>query len=385
MPRPTQAIVDLGAIRHNLGVVRRLVGTHPRLLVPVKADAYGHGAVPVARLCEQAGADLLGIATVEEGAALRQAGIGLPLVLLGSILPAEATEVVRHGLTASLGDTAVAATLAAAAREAQTRVPVCIEVDTGMGRAGVHPWQRAAEFILDVHRRPEFLLQAVFSHFPGADEPDRSFAREQLRRLADVRAQVEAAGGQVPLWSMANSSAICDLPEAHLDLVRPGIMTYGYRPSPECRSADQLRPAMTLRSAIGFLKRANRGTPIGYGSTYRVPQDDSVVATIPIGYADGYRRALSNRAPVLVGGRRYLVSGRVSMDQTTVDLGPGAKAAVGDEVVLIGRQQGACVSVEEIASLLGTISYEVTCGIGARVPRVWVDRDAEGGTPPAKG
>jgi len=375
MPRPTQAIVALDAIRHNLGVVRRLVGPHPRLLVPVKADAYGHGAVPVARVCERARVDMLGIATVEEGIALRDAGIRLPLVLLGSILPAEAAEVVRHELTAALSESGVAAALCDAARRACRQTPVCIEVDTGMGRVGFHPWDRAHEFILDVLRRPELQLQFVFSHFPAADDPARSFAREQVRRFAVVRRKVEKAGGAAALWSMANSAAVCSLPEAHLDLVRPGIMTYGYPPSHDCGVGADLRPAMALHSAIVFTKRVPRGTPLGYGSTYRVEQDDSLVATIPIGYADGYPRALSNRGPVLVGGRRYRVAGRVSMDQTLVDLGPAAQAAVGDEVVLIGRQGDACVSVDEVADLLGTISYEVTCGISRRVPRVWVDSE----------
>jgi alanine racemase len=372
MPRPTQAIVDLGAIRHNLRLVRRLVGPQPRLLVPVKADAYGHGAVPVARLCEQLGAEMLGIATVEEGIALREAGIRLPLVLLGSILPSEVSEVVRHGLSATLSDRAVATALCAAARNAGVRAPVCIEVDTGMGRVGLHPWEQAPEFILDMLRQPELALQIVFSHFPSADGPDRAFAREQMRRFAVIRAQVEADGGRVPFWSMANSSAVCDLPESHLDLVRPGIMTYGCRPSPDCRVADALRPAMVLRSAVVFLKRVRRGTPIGYGGTYQVPHDDSLVATVPIGYADGYPRALSNLGPVLVGGRRYRVSGRVSMDQITVDLGPEGQATVGDEVVLLGSQGQASVSIDELAALLGTISYEITCGFSARVPRVWL-------------
>ena len=375
MPRPTQAIVDLAAIRHNLTIVRRLVGPAPKLLIPVKADAYGHGAVPVARLCVQFGVDLLGIATVEEGIALREAGIRLPLVLLGNILPAEAAAVVRHGLTASLSDAAVADALCLAARQAGERVPVFIEVDTGMGRVSVHPCEQAARFIVDTARRPELSLQAVFSHFPSADEPDTSFAREQVRRLQAVRSGVEAAGVPVPLWSMANSSAVCDLRETHLDLVRPGIMVYGYAPSPGCRAATDLRPALSLRSGIVFLKRVRRGTSLGYGRTYTVPADDSLVATVPIGYADGYPRALSNRAPVLIGGCRYRVSGRVSMDQITVDLGPEAQAQVGDEVVLIGAQGDAFVPADEIAALLDTIVYEVTCGISRRVPRIWIHAD----------
>jgi alanine racemase len=375
MPRPTQALIDLAAIRHNLAVVRRLVGPAPKLLIPVKADAYGHGAVPVARLCAQLGVDLLGIATVEEGLALREAGIGLPLILLGNILPTEAAAVVRHGLTASLSDADVAAALCRAARQAGQRVPVFVEVDTGMGRVGVHPCEQADRFITDIAGRPELLLQAVFSHFPCADEPDARFAHEQVRRLQAVRSRVEAAGVRVPLWSMANSSAVCDLPTAHLDLVRPGIMVYGYPPSPEARCGADLRPAMSLRSAIVFLKRVRRGTSLGYGRTYEVPVDQSLVATVPIGYADGYARALSNRAPVLIGGRRYRVSGRVSMDQITVDLGPDSQAQVGDEVVLFGQQGPSTVTVTEIAGLLDTIVYEVTCGVSRRVPRAWIHTD----------
>lgn len=376
MPRPTTAIIDLAAIRHNLGVVRALVGPRCRILVPVKADAYGHGAIPIARLCAQSGVDMLGIATVEEGAALREAGVRLPLVLLGAVLPAEAPDVVRHDLTASLGDAALAAALRQAARRAGRRVPVCIEVDTGMGRVGVHPWEQAAPFILETLQCPELTLEAVFTHFPNADAPDRAFAREQIRRFRVVRAQVEQAGGLVPLWSMANSTAVCDLPESHMDLVRPGIMTYGYRPSTCCPAAEGLRPAMALHSAIVFTKRVRRGTSLGYGAAYTVPEDHSLVATLPIGYADGYPRALSGRAPVLIGGRRYRVSGRISMDQITVDMGPGAQAAVGDEAVLIGAQGADAITVDELAALLSTIPYEITCGISHRVPRRWVDEPA---------
>jgi alanine racemase len=375
MPRPTQAVVDLAAIRHNLALVRRIVGPTTKLLVAVKADAYGHGAVPVARICTQSGVDLLGIATVEEGIALREADLRLPLVLLGNILPGEAATVVRYDLTATLSDGLVADTLCAAAREAGKRVPVFVEVDTGMGRVGVYPWEQAHHFIVATAGRPELSLQAVFSHFPTADEPDLSFAREQVRRLQAVRRAVAAAGVRVPWWSMANSSAVCGLPEAHFDLVRPGIMVYGYPPSSGCPYAAELRPAMSLRSAIVFLKRVGRGTSLGYGRSYQTAADGALVATVPIGYADGYPRALSNRAPVLVGGRRYRVSGRVSMDQITIDLGPASEAQVGDEVVLFGQQGDAAVSVAEIADLLGTIVYEVTCGVSRRVPKVWTGAD----------
>lgn len=377
MPRPTQAIVDLSCIRHNLDLVRRLVGPVPKLLVPVKADAYGHGAVAVARLCERQGVELLAVATVEEGIELRQAGVRLPVVLLGNILPEEARDVVCHDLTPSLSDAVVAEALCVAARHHGRRLPVFIEVDTGMGRVGFHPHEQAAGAIVGLARRPELDVAGVFCHFPNADEADKSFAMQQIARLRAVRQAVEAASVTIPLWSMANSSAVCDLPESHLDVVRPGIMVYGYRPSPDCRGGAELRPAMALRSRIVYLKRVAAGTTLGYGRSYTVPADQSLVATIPIGYADGYPRALSNRAPVLVGGRRYRVSGRVSMDQITIDLGPDSQAGVGDEVVLFGRQGNACITVDEIADLLGTITYEVTCGISKRVPRVWINGDPD--------
>jgi len=372
MPRPTEAVVDLACIRHNLAVVRRAVGPSPRLLVAVKADAYGHGAVPVARLCQAEGVDRFGVATVEEGIELRQAGIDRPIVLLGNVLPDEAAAIVRHGLTASISETGLATAVAAASRQAGRRSPVFVEVDTGMGRVGVHPAEQALGVIIDIARCPDLELDGVFCHFPTADEPDRAFARGQVARLLALRQAVAEAGVRVPLWSMANSSAVCDLPESHLDLVRPGIMVYGYPPGPGCRLADDLRPALSLRTRVVFVKRVRRGTTLGYGRTYAAPVDDSLVATLPIGYADGYPRALSNRAPVLIGGRRYRVSGRVSMDQITVDLGPEARAQVGDEAVLIGRQGDDEIRVEEIAALLGTIPYEVTCGIGRRVPRRWL-------------
>ena len=373
MPRPTQALISLGALRHNIMQVRARVGARCKILMAVKADAYGHGAVPVSRLARDLGVEMLGVAMLEEGIELREAGIQLPILVLGQLLADDADAAVAHDLTVSVADRALAQALATAAMKRETAARVFVNIDTGMGRVGVHPYTDAVAVVSDLLSVRNLSLDGVFSHFPASDETDKSLAREQVRRLMGIRRSLETQGLSIPIFSMANSAAIFDLPEAYLDMVRPGIMIYGSTGSPCVSDALQLRQAMTLRSAISFLKRVRKGTTLGYGMTYTVPVDDALIATVPIGYADGYSRALSNRAPVLINGERYRVSGRVSMDQITVDLGPTATAQVGDDVVLFGTQADAHIAVEEIAELIGTIVHEVTCGVSKRVPRVWTE------------
>lgn len=372
MPRPTKAVVDLDCIAHNIHAVRHHIGSRPALMIPVKADAYGHGAVPVARLCESLGVEYLAVASVEEGAELRDAGITLPTVILGGILPSEAQSAVDLDLTASVCDDVLGKALSGAALSAGKTVPVFINIDTGMGRVGCHPWEHGAHFVHSVQQLPGIAVQGVFSHFPASDAADRTFAERQLQRFAQVRRQVGEAGLHVKHWSIANSGAIYNLPRSFLTLVRPGIMIYGYPPSPHCRTDIPLRTAMTFTSAVVFSKRVRRGTTLGYGRTYRVPVDDSLVVTVPVGYADGYLRCLSNRAPVLIGGLRQRIAGLISMDQLTIDLGPDAMARIEEPVVLFGRQGDAFIGADELADLAGSIVNEILCALSRRVPRVYV-------------
>ena len=379
MPRPTVAVVDLAKVRHNILAIRDRIGPDRKILIAVKADAYGHGAVPVSRMAEAIGVDMLGLATVEEGVELRQAGIRLPMLVLGHILPEEAETAIRHDVTVSVCNLGVARAMSSAGQALGREAGVFVNIDTGMGRVGVYPLTEAAPFLEQVRLLPGLRLDGVFSHFPIADEADKAFSHDQIARLKAVVQAARARGIEVPIVSMANSGALYDLPESTFDMVRPGIMIYGFRPSPHVSDAFTVEPAMTLKSRIVFLKTVDKGTTLGYGRTYSVPRDRSVVATVPIGYADGYNRLLSNRGPVLVGGCRYTVSGRVSMDQITIDLGPEADARVGDEVVMIGRQGEEEIGAQEIADMLGTIVHEVACAVSKRVPRTWIDSDAEEG------
>lgn len=361
--RPTVVEVDLEAIRHN---VRRLKPPKAELLAVVKADGYGHGAAPVARAALQAGASRLGVALVEEGIALREAGIAAPILLLSEAPPGSEDEVVAHDLTPSVYTVAGARALGAAARRAGRSLPVHVKLDTGMHRVGLWPPEDAAPLCRTVLEEG-LELEGLFTHFASA-ESDPATTRAQLERfLAAVRA-VRAAGIAPRLLHAANSAATILHPEAHLDLVRPGAAIYGIAAGPGL--AEGLRPAMTLRSRVSFVKRLEPGERLSYGHRYRLDRP-GWVATVPVGYADGYPRALSNRAEVLIRGRRHRVAGSVTMDQLLVDCGEH-EVAPGDEVVLLGAQGDERITAEELADRAGTISYEIVTAISERVPRVHV-------------
>lgn len=368
------AAVDLGAIQRNLESVRGRVGDR-MVLAAVKANAYGHGAVEVSRMIEQTGcADWLGVALVEEAVELRQAGIGLPILKFSQPLDAaEAWAGVMADVTLAVVDEASIQLVADASRRAGRRASVHLKVDTGMGRIGCRP-EDAAELARRVDAAG-LDLGGVFSHLPVADLPDAEeveYTRAQARRFAEVCDAVEAARGPVPLRHLANSGGVLQHPETWFDMVRPGIMIYGSLPDPGCEASVPLEPVLSWTTRVSFVKDVAAGESIGYGRTWVAPVDTKV-ATVPVGYGDGYSRALSNRGRVLIGGRPYPIVGRVCMDQTMVDLGAGSAVAVGDEVVLVGRAGAEEITVSEVAELMGTIPYEVTCLINARVGRDWME------------
>ncbi|MGQ9780252.1 MAG: alanine racemase [Bacillota bacterium] len=373
--RPVWAEVDLDAIRHNVGEVRRLVGQRTKIMAVVKADGYGHGAVPVARAALAAGAEWLGVSLPEEGIALRRAGIGAPILVLGPLQPEQVEPVIRYGLTPTVCHRAAAEALAAAA--AGRKVGVHVKVDTGMGRIGLAPGE-VLSFVRWLRTLPGIELGGVFSHLARADERDKTHALGQLRLFTEVCAALRAAGIDPGLCHLANSAAVIDLPHAHLDMVRTGIMIYGLRPSAEVDlSRVTLRPALSLHARVVFVKRVPAGTGISYGHAYYT-KAPATIATLPIGYADGWTRLLSGKAEVLIGGRRYPMVGRICMDQAMVDLGDD-ETSIGAEAVLIGRQGAEEITADEVAEKLGTINYEVVCMIGDRVPRVYRGQGAEEG------
>jgi len=372
--RPTVLDVDLDALRHNFQTASDLSGGVP-LLAVVKGNAYGHGLVPVARALNAAGAAYLGVATVAEGQALRDARIGGPVLLMGGYLPEEAPDVVAARLTPAIFTTEQIEPLADAARAAGTRLPVHLKVDTGMGRIGFAP-EAAADAVGRVAARPELRLEAVFTHFAEADLADSSAAREQLARLMKLRAELGPEGAGVALWHVANSAALMRglRPEGEgvRSLARPGIMLYGEPPSSDFTPPRPLKPVATWRARLVQVKRVPAGTPVSYGRTF-VTKRESVIGTLPVGYADGYPRALSNRGRVLVGGRSVPVVGRVCMDMALVDLTDLARvaggAALGDEAVLLGTQGEGRITATEIANACGTIAYDILCAVSERVPR----------------
>jgi alanine racemase len=359
-------VVDLEAVRHNIRGIRQRVGDRRQLMAVVKADGYGHGALPVSRAALDSGAGCLAVAIPEEGQELRTAGIECPILVFGLIQPNEASKTIMAGLEQTVCSVELLDALDQESKSRGVTTSVHIKVDTGMGRIGLAPAD-VVEFARRAASCPNIVLKGVYSHFSCADERDKEFSRAQIRRFGEVLGALEAAGIAVPVRHMANSAGVLDLPEAHFDMVRPGIMIYGLYPSAEVSHSVELRPAMSFVTRICQVKVVPPGTPIGYGATF-VTDRKSRVATIPVGYADGYRRLLSNKGQVVVRGKRVPLLGRVAMDMCMIDVSSIPEARAGDEVVLFG----AGLPVEEVASIIGTINYEVVTGIGKRVPRVYV-------------
>ena len=361
--RPAWIEVDLNAVAHNVRAVRSFVGAGTGVMAVVKANAYGHGLIEVARAAADAGASMLGVAIPDEAARLREAGVDARVLVLGPVLPQQAEDVVRAGCAQVIGEEGAARALSTAAMRHGMRAKVHVKVDTGMGRVGVST-DRAPAFIQEVLELPGLELEGVMTHFSTADEEDLSFARDQLGRFR--RLLVEA--GVRPRWRhAANSGAIVYLPDAHLDLVRSGLLTYGIPPRPgPCPL--RLRPALSLKARITQLRTARKGENISYGRTF-VTSRESRLALVPLGYADGYSRGLSNRGEVLVRGCRARVVGRVCMDQFVVDVTEIGDVRAGDEVVLIGRQGCEEIAVWDVARAMDGIAHEVVAMLGARLSR----------------
>jgi alanine racemase len=368
--RPVWVEVDLSRIAHNMSEIRRLVKEPCELMAVVKADGYGHGALAVAHTVLGAGASRLAVAIPEEGIALREGGISAPILVLGSILPGQAEGVVRHLLTATVFDLALARALSAEAARQGKNVPVHLKVDTGMGRIGLFP-DDIVPFINQVMRLPHLVIEGVYTHFATADAADKTYARQQLELFEEVLKKIKDAGISIPLRHAANSAAILNLPESHLDMVRPGIILYGINPLGEKPPSINLEPALSWKAKIVYVKQVPGGTCISYGRTH-ITQGSACIATLPLGYADGLSRALSNRGEVLIRGQRAPIVGRVCMDQCMVDISRIEGMQIGDEAVLIGSQGKERLSAEEMARIIGTIGYEIVCNIGQRVPRVYV-------------
>lgn len=362
------AEVDLGCIRRNVARIKQMLQPGAALLAVVKANAYGHGEVEAAEAAIDGGADWLGVARVDEGAALRRAGIDRPILLLAqpplSALPAAA----EYKLTPTVYTEQAAR--AWAVQASGGRLPCHLKVDTGMHRYGV-PFDQAGDFIDLIRSIDGLELQGIWTHFAVADDVANAFTAQQHKLFVEL---LDNLGPKVDglIRHMSNSAGSLTFPEAHLDMVRPGIAIYGICPVRELIDTLKLEPAMSLKSRVGMVKRLPAGEAISYGQRYTLSRP-GLVATVPCGYADGLRRSLSNLGEVLIRGKRYLISGTITMDHFLVDLGDD-EVKVGDEVVILGRQGSEEVTAQEMADRLDTIPYEVVCGISARVRRIYLNR-----------
>lgn len=366
--RPTWVEIDLEAIGHNVARVKEIVGPAVEVMAVLKADAYGHGAVRVAQTAVLHGATQIATATLSEAIAIRRAGLDVPILILGYTPPWQAAEIVEYGLRATVFSREVARHLArAAVLRGAPPVPVHVKIDTGMARLGIRP-DSAPDFLRELAEMPGITIEGIFTHFATADDPDPGYALEQLGRFEALLAELTGAGWTFRYIHAANSAATLRLPESRFNLVRPGIVLYGLDPSPDVPCPPDFRPALTFKTRVAQTRRLAPGDTVSYGATWQAERE-SIIATLPVGYGDGFRRAPRTWESVLVRGAWAPIVGRVCMDMTMVDVTEIAGVKAGDEVILIGRQGDQELSAGEVARRLGTINYEVVTQILARVPR----------------
>ncbi len=368
--RPTIAEIDLGALRANYRALRR-VASHGALMVVVKADAYGHGAAAVAHALEAEGCRHFGIATIDEARELRRSGLEARIFLQAGFFAAQAREIVEMGITPFVFDISVIPALQEAAASAgRARFPIHLKIDTGATRLGVMP-ALLPDAIAALKSSPNLVLEGVCTLLANASDPESPVTDRQIEVFRGALDALCAAGLKPTILHVANSAALVLRPDSHFTIARPGLALYGLPPVAAVRDRVELRPVMTLKTRLMQLKRVPAGSGVGYGHTF-VTARESVIGVLPVGYADGYRRGLQHGGEVLIRGARAPVVGAVSMDLTTINLTDVAGAAVGDEVVLWGTDQdGAAISVNDVARLAQTISYEMLCTVGKRVPRVY--------------
>lgn len=374
----TWAQIDLDAAAHNLAVIRRRIGEKPLLCCVIKADAYGHGAVRLAKEYEALGADWLALSNIEEALQLRRAGVSLPMLVLGYTPPEAALELAENNISQCAYSAEYCAALSENAVRSGVSVKIHIKADTGMSRLGFYFQDAvrdaaAVEEITAACRLPGLIPEGIFTHFAVSDggADGEAYTRRQLSCFTALVAALGEKGVTFPICHCANSGATLDYPESYLDMVRAGVILYGLEPSEDVAQPDDFRPVLSLKTVISHVKEIEPGTDVSYGRTYTA-QSRVRVATVPIGYADGYSRQLSNRGFMLVHGVRCPILGKVCMDQCMIDVSAVPAAQVGDTVTVIGRDGGGEITVDELAALLGTIHYEIVCGISKRVTRVYL-------------
>ncbi|MCC6694726.1 MAG: alanine racemase [Candidatus Hydrogenedentes bacterium] len=374
-PAPSRAIIDLSAYSRNLGAVRTMIPKECGLMPVVKGDAYGHGAVPIARRAVEAGATMLGVASVGEAVELREAGLTIPLLVLVQPLEDALPAAIEYDLRLMISDVGVAERVGELARKANRVVPIHCKIDTGMRRQGFHVDTVVSE-MMHLTRISHIDIEGVATHFPVADVARDSFTANQVKQFRHVLRQIDKEGIPYEMTHAANSAAIVNHPASTFDMVRPGLMTYGVWPTDSPPAVPPLHPVLRWETQVILVKDVAKGESIGYGRTFAAGGAIRI-AVLPVGYADGYKHSLSNRASVLIRGKRCAVRGRISMDQTVVEVTHVPGVSAGDVATLIGTDGDETITAEELAERAGTIPYEILTGIGRRVERVYSDTPPE--------
>lgn len=370
--RPAWAEIDLDNLAHNMREVRRIVREDISVMAVVKANAYGHGSIETSKVFLKNGACYLAVATLGEAIELRRAGINAPILILGYIKNSQYHIAVEEDITETIYNMESAKFLSNAAVKLKRKAKVHIKIDSGMGRIGFRPDEKSIEEIVNIAKLPNLEVEGIFTHFAKADELDKTFTIEQYEKFQWTIKELGNKGLNIPIKHASNSAAIIDLPEYNLNMVRGGIMLYGLYPSDEViKEKVKLKPAMTLKAEISNIKVVPKGTGISYGQIF-VTERESKIATIPIGYADGFTRLLTSKSEVAIKGQRAPVVGKICMDQSMIDVTDVENVHIGDEVILFGDGSFGSPHIDEVAKTLGTISYEVLCMVGRRVPRVYV-------------
>ncbi len=367
------AEIDLDAIEHNYREIRNYLPAQSKICAVIKADGYGHGAVPIAKKLNELGADAFAVAASSEAVILRKNGIDKTILVLGYTSEDDYFDMVNYNITQTVFRLDMARKLSDVALEMGKVAQVHILMDTGMGRIGFIPDESSLKMIKEISDLPFISVEGIFSHFARADEMDKGPSDLQQEKFEEFTKHLKQEGVNIERMHLANSAGLIDIPKAHFDMVRVGIATYGLYPSEEVdKEILDLRPALTLKSNVILVKDVPEGSPISYGGTY-VTKKHSVIATIPVGYGDGYPRSLSSKGHVLIRGKRAPILGRVCMDQFMVDVTEIQGVKEDDEVILIGASEDERITVEEIAAIMGTINYEVVCQLGKRIPRVYLE------------
>jgi len=376
MGRPTVAYIDLDHYLQNLINIKKHVGQNVKVCAMVKADAYGHGLIPISKVAQKSKmVDYLGVATIEEGVTLRQNGITLPILCVGAVFAESLEDAVAKDIMQTIYSTEHLAMLQKACKKLNKQAKVHLKLETGMNRLGISSGNELQQLLDELPNYPDIILDGVFTHFATSDCEDKSFTNEQAKRFDEMVSQIKARGLK-PIVHAACSGATLDCPQLHYDMVRPGIATYGYYPSDEVSKDVPLQPVLRWETRLTQIKPVKGGESIGYGRTY-FAKNDMVIGVLPVGYGDGYRRALSNKGYVLINGQKAPIVGRICMDQTMVDTSGIKNATTGAVVTLLGQQNGEHIWADEMAKLCDTISYEITLGISGRVPKIYYGEAAD--------